>query len=181
MSGLGYELVELERSAGGMLRVTIDFPWAGGAEAGTRAIGVDDCEAVSRQLQYALEVEDVDYQRLEVSSPGVDRPLRSSRDFQRFAGQRVTLVLKEPIAADDGAMGAAHVGRKRFSGRLEQADESAGGWQLVWQEAPARRGGQKQAGEQVLAFELSDLLSARLAPELNFKRRKKDKGRRTRA
>ena len=55
--GLGYELVELERSAGGLLRVTIDWPWAPGADE--RLVAVDDCERVTRQLQYVLEVEAV--------------------------------------------------------------------------------------------------------------------------
>src|SRR5690606_16235024 len=72
VTGLGYELVEIERSAGGLLRVTIDLPWAPGAEEAF--VNVEDCEKVTRQLQYALEVEGIDYKRLEVSSPGLDRP-----------------------------------------------------------------------------------------------------------
>ena len=90
VAGLGYELVEIERSAGGTLRVTIDLPWQPGADA---TVNVEDCEKVTRQLQYTLEVEEVDYQRLEVSSPGIDRPLRSEQDFERFAGEVVEVTL----------------------------------------------------------------------------------------
>ena len=86
VTGLGYELVELERSAGGTLRVTIDFPWTPEDGADEKLINVEDCERVTRQLQYTLEVEAVEYKRLEVSSPGIDRPLKGERDFERFAG-----------------------------------------------------------------------------------------------
>lgn len=189
VGSLGFELVELERSAGGLLRVTIDFPWSGDAGAAPRAIGVDDCEAVSRQLQYALEVDDVDYQRLEVSSPGTDRPLRTRADFERFEGEQVAIVLKEPIADDDGSPAAAQVGRKRFTGRLQKADAPSDDWLLLWHEAPRREsrkprgqpGRQKAGQQQVLAFGLDELQSARLQPELDFKRSKKGKGRRKRA
>ena len=81
VTGLDYELVDVERSAAGLLRVTIDripthsYPGAEGP-----SVTVDDCERVTRQLQYVLDVEGVAYQRLEVSSPGVDRPLKV---FQR--------------------------------------------------------------------------------------------------
>ena len=71
VTGMGYELVEVERLAGGLLRVTIDWPWQPGQVA--VAITVDDCERVTRQLQFTLEVENVNYARLEVSSPGIDR------------------------------------------------------------------------------------------------------------
>jgi ribosome maturation factor RimP len=102
--GLGLELVELERSAGGLLRVTIDFPWSPG-EPSERLVTVEDCERVTRQLQYVLEVEGVDYRRLEVSSPGIDRPLRHALDFERFEGEEVDLVLKAPIGAGRGGSG----------------------------------------------------------------------------
>ena len=81
VAGLGYDLVEIDRSAGGLLRITIDLPWlppvAGVPVAlAEQFVTVEDCEKVTRQLQYALEVDEVDYKRLEVSSPGIDRPLR---------------------------------------------------------------------------------------------------------
>ena len=90
VTGLGYELVEIERSAGGLLRVTIDLPWVPGA-AEEPFVTVEDCEKVTRQLQFALEVDGIEYRRLEVSSPGIDRPLRSERDFERFAGSVVDI------------------------------------------------------------------------------------------
>jgi ribosome maturation factor RimP len=79
-------------------------------------VTVEDCEAVTRQLQYVLEVEQCDYSRLEVSSPGLDRPLKHEVDYARFAGSAVDLTLKLPMA-----------GRKKFKGVLGARD---GGWRL---------------------------------------------------
>lgn len=86
--GMGYELVMLERIGRGLLRVYIDQP---------AGVGLDDCEKVSRQLSRLFEVEGIDYDRLEVSSPGLDRPLVKAADFSRFAGQRAQLKLREPV------------------------------------------------------------------------------------
>jgi ribosome maturation factor RimP len=119
VAGLGYELVELERSAGGTLRVTIDFPWRRGKSP--ELVNVEDCERVTRQLQYTLEVEEVDYKRLEVSSPGIDRPLRNEKDFERFAGEVVDLTLKAPMGA--AAAGQVAANRRKFRGTLEQAPD----------------------------------------------------------
>ena len=109
MAGLGYDLVEIERSAGGLLRVTIDLPWKapnseGGGAAGAPEpfVTVEDCEKVTRQLQFALEVDGADYKRLEVSSPGIDRPLRNEQDFERFAGEVIDITLKAPMGAAAG-------------------------------------------------------------------------------
>ena len=171
VSGLGYELVEIERSASGLLRVTIDLPWQpGGQEA---FVNVEDCEKVTRQLQYALEVEGVDYKRLEVSSPGLDRPLRGERDFERFAGEVVDITLKAPV----GAAGAGQVSanRKKFRGRLERID---GGWQLVWSDEPETKPGQRVSRKrepaplQAIGFTLDELKEARLAPVVDFKGRR---------
>ena len=79
VEGMGYEFVELERLPGSMLRVTIDTEQEGG-------ISVNDCEAVSNQLTALFAAEDVDYKRLEVTSPGVERPLKKAKDWIRFAG-----------------------------------------------------------------------------------------------
>ena len=88
VTGMGYELVDLQASNGGrLLRLFIDKP--GG-------IGVEDCAAVSRQLSRVFEVEGVDYDRLEVSSPGLDRPLRKAGDFERFAGQKAEVRMRTP-------------------------------------------------------------------------------------
>ena len=97
VTGLGYDLVEIERSAGGLLRITIDLPWS--PETPLQFVTVEDCERVTRQLQFALEVDGVEYQRLEVSSPGIDRPLRHQADFERFVGEEVDLTLKAPMGA----------------------------------------------------------------------------------
>ncbi len=171
VTGLGYELVEIERSAGGLLRITIDMPWQPAAE---QFVTVEDCEKVTRQLQFALEVDGVEYRRLEVSSPGIDRPLRSAADFERFAGEMVDITLKAPMgAAADGQVAA---NRKKFRGRLERT--AAGGWQIVWSDAPPARPGQKVSRKrapvtmQALGFALDELKEARLAPIVDFKGRK---------
>lgn len=174
VAGLGYEVVDVERSAGGLLRVTIDFPWVpGGADA--RTIAVEDCERVTRQLQYALEVEGVDYHRLEVSSPGIDRPLRQERDLERFVGEQLDVVLKAPIG--QAAEGQVHANRKKFRGALQKT--ASGGWQLVWRDEPTLKPGQRvsakraPAPEHALGFEWCELASARLAPVVDFKGRKR--------
>ena len=84
--GMGYELVEFETSPRArLLRVFIDRPESERAEKS--GISVEDCAAVSGQLSRVFMVENVDYDRLEVSSPGLDRPLVKAADFRRFAGQ----------------------------------------------------------------------------------------------
>ena len=171
VTGLGYELVEIERSAGGLLRITIDLPWKPGQE---QFVNVEDCEKVTRQLQFALEVEAVDYARLEVSSPGIDRPLRSEQDFERFAGREVDVTLKAPMGAAAG--GQVSASRKKFRGTLERADGS--GWQIVWSDAPPPRPGQKVSRKkapaplQALGFTLDEIKEARLAPIVDFKGRR---------
>ena len=89
VSGMGYELVDFETSPRArLLRVFIDIP---------RGITVDDCATVSNQLTRVFEVENVDYDRLEVSSPGLDRPLKKPADFERFMGQRIQLRTRMPV------------------------------------------------------------------------------------
>ncbi len=178
MTGLGYDLVEIERSAGGLLRVTIDLPWVQPAAdapepAVDQFVTVEDCEKVTRQLQFALEVDGAEYKRLEVSSPGIDRPLRHEQDFVRFAGAVIDLTLKAPIGA--AAAGQVNATRKKFRGTLERAE--SGGWQIVWSDEPAAKPGQKiskkrvPAPLQALGFTLDELRDARLAPIVDFKGR----------
>ena len=178
VAGLGYDLVEIERSAGGLLRITIDLVWAAPAAevqepVVEQFITVEDCEKVTRQLQYALEVEGVDYKRLEVSSPGIDRLLRNEQDFMRFEGEMVDITLKEPLGAAAGGQVAAN--RKKFRGTLERAD--GGGWQIVWSDAPPAKPGQRVSKKRVpaplqaLGFTLDELREARLAPIVDFKGR----------
>jgi ribosome maturation factor RimP len=174
VTGLGYDLVEIERSAGGLLRVTIDLPWVAGNVGNEQFVNVEDCEKVTRQLQFALEVDGVEYKRLEVSSPGIDRPLRREQDFERFAGEMVDITLKAPMGAAAGGQVSAN--RKKFRGKLERAD--AGGWQIVWSDEPAPKPGQKVSRKrepaplQVLGFTLDELKEARLASIVDFKGRK---------
>jgi ribosome maturation factor RimP len=148
VTGLGYELVDTERSAGGLLRVYIDRPATGSGEL---FITVDDCEKVTRQLQHVLEVENCDYARLEVSSPGLDRPLKKAADFVRFAGEQVDLTLK-----------LAFQGRKKYRGEL-QAVAGGDAWRLVFSDSK---------NEQALDFSLEEVREARLVPVLDFKGRR---------
>ena len=150
VTGLGYDLVDVERLAGGLLRVTIDrLPGRDYPSGDSEFVTVDDCEAVSRQLQYALEVEGTDYARLEVSSPGLDRPLRRESDFVRFAGHAVSITLKQPFQ-----------GRKSWKGVLQPRD---GGWNLLFDDGK---------GEQVLGFTFDEVREARLVPVVDFKGRR---------
>jgi ribosome maturation factor RimP len=181
VAGLGYDLVEVERSAAGLLRITIDLPWSPPADvksAGAEQfVTVEDCEKVTRQLLFALEVDGVDYKRLEVSSPGIDRPLRHERDFERFVGQEIDLTLKMPMGAAAGAL--VNASRKKFRGVLERTQGEGGvlGWQIVWSDAPAVKPGQRvskkklPAPMQALGFTLEELREARLAPIVSFKGR----------
>lgn len=101
LAGMGFELVDMQVSnRGRFLRIFMDKP---------DGITVEDCAAVSRHLSRVLEVEGVDYDRLEVSSPGLDRPLRKAADFARFAGQKVDVRMR---LADAN-------GRRRYIGRLK--------------------------------------------------------------
>ncbi|MBI2748469.1 MAG: ribosome maturation factor RimP [Burkholderiales bacterium] len=180
VSGLGYDLVEIERSAGGLLRITIDLPWvqpADGSVALEQFVNVEDCEKVNRQLQFALEVDGIEYKRLEISSPGIDRPLRHAQDFERFVGHVIDVTLKAPMGAAAG--GQVHANRKKFRGTLEKVVDAAGvaGWQIVWSDAPPVKPGQKVSKKRVppplqaLGFTLDELREARLAPIVNFKGR----------
>ena len=178
VTGLGYDLVEIERSAGGLLRITIDLPWVAPATDAPaplldQFVTVEDCEKVTRQLQFALEVDGVEYKRLEVSSPGIDRPLRHEQDFVRFEGSVIDITLKAPMGA--AAAGQVSANRKKFRGTLERAE--SGGWQIVWRDEPAVKPGQKVSKKRVpaplqaLGFTLDELRDARLAPIVDFKGR----------
>lgn len=134
VTGMGYELVELQAANGGrMLRLFIDKP--GG-------IDVEDCAAVSRQLSRVLEVEGLDYDRLEVSSPGLDRPLRKAGDFARFAGHKADVRMRTPDAT----------GRRRFVGVLRGVAGDAVDVELE--------------EKTTVRLALGDLDRARLVPEL---------------
>ena len=87
-----------------VLRVVIDRPDTGGVEAIEDSVGIEDCQRVSQDLSAILDVEDEfgqnelgDKYTLEVSSPGLDRPLRHEADYRRFAGRLAKVVTREPI------------------------------------------------------------------------------------
>ena len=135
--GMGFELVDARASGGGRhLSIFIDRP--AGSESG---ITVDHCAEVSRQLERVFAVEGIDYDRLEVSSPGLDRPLCKPADFTRFAGRKVDVKMR---TRDES-------GRKRFTGLLRG---EAGGVATVEVE-----------GREV-ALRLDEIDRARLVPDL---------------
>ena len=202
---MGYELVDLEFAGRGLLRVFIDLPPGASSaatvdEAAVEAeadqtdrpghlpaqpmIRVEDCERVSHQLTHVLTVENIDYDRLEVSSPGMDRPLKKAADYDRFVGEMVSLRLRMPLS-----------GRRNFVGLLVQDEGRPGAWalDLVETTAPSAPGAKRAAvgkaaarskpakaappavdsgkGEQTvrrLSFELEDVERARLVPPLKF-------------
>ena len=129
LTGLGYELVDLEVSGRGVFRVFMDKP---------EGIALEDCELVSHQLTRLFTVEGVEYERLEVSSPGLDRVLKKEADFVRFCGEKASIKLRMP-----------HEGRKNFVGILGELQD--GVLQL------------DVDGKQV-ALELSNVDKARLVP-----------------
>ena len=176
VTGLGYDLVDVERSAGGLLRVTIDrLP---GQVYGTglgEAVLVEDCEIVTRQLQFLLEVEAVDYARLEVSSPGLDRPLKKLADWQRFVGSDIEITLRESFQD-----------RYKWRGELVEGDGKSA-WRLVLpQDKPVSRTASKRAAkaaaaglpddgamaQKTLDFLLDEVREARLVPVVDFKGRR---------
>jgi len=133
VDGLGFEVVDLELPPrkGGLVRVFIDRP--GG-------VNVDDCVAVSNHLSRLLTVEGVDFGRLEVSSPGLDRRLRRPKDFRRFEGERARVRMRVPIQ-----------GRKNFVGILRGVSEA----QL-----------NLEVDGAILPLELAQVDKARLVPNL---------------
>ena len=107
VSGLGFELVDVEQSPKGrVLRLFIDSLEKPGG------VDVDDCALVSNQLSRVLMVENIDYERLEISSPGLDRVLKTVKDFERFCGAQINLKLRLPVN-----------GRRNFNGLLEQVQD----------------------------------------------------------
>jgi ribosome maturation factor RimP len=149
--GTDLELVDIERAPMGLLRITLDRP--GG-------LRIEDCEMVSRQLSRVFEVENVDYQRLEVGSPGVDRPLRQEQDFLRFANERIEIRLRQPVN-----------NRKVFSGIL-RTDDNAGSSSSVSFRLELEPQSKKGPAEE-LSFTLDDIDRAKLDPVLDFKGKKR--------
>ena len=133
LPGLGYELVDFELTAQGTLRVFIDQP--GG-------ITVEDCATVSNHLSRLFMVEDVNYKNLEVSSPGLDRPLKKAADFVRFNGEQAKIKTRLPVE-----------GQKNFIGRIERCENDVVTLSFDGKTAD---------------IELSNIDKARLKPEFKF-------------
>ena len=129
LAGMGYELVDLELSGRGLMRVFMDKP---------DGITLEDCERVSNQLVRLFTVENVVYERLEVSSPGLDRALKKESDFVRFAGQKAQIKVRMPME-----------GRKNFVGILGEVKDG-----VV----------QLDMDGSLVAIELSNVDKARLVP-----------------
>ena len=191
VQGLGYELVELDWRPGGQLCVYIEHsvaataavvvaPLSADIDGDGRAIKIEDCERVSHQLSHVLLVENIDYARLEVSSPGLDRPLKKRADFDRFVGADVSVKLRY-----------AFDGRRIFEGRLNS--EIDGRYSLdVLKSAVNADGSKKPVGKKSgvkpikgktnaasgdgavasdsyrLSFALDEIERARLVPRLRF-------------
>ena len=131
LASLGYELVDLEMSRSGLVRVFIDKP---------AGVTVDDCATVSHHLMRVFAVEGFDYERLEVSSPGLDRPVKRLEDFGRFAGREVSVRLKLP-----------REGRRRLEGRLAGVQD-----EMVLIDVEGKR----------WSIAMSDIDRARLVPDV---------------
>jgi ribosome maturation factor RimP len=130
LSGMGYELVQLVLSRGRHLQVFIDKP--GGVD-------IDDCVAVSNHLTRLFTVENIDYERLEVSSPGLDRPLLKPADYVRFAGEDVAVKLRVPLE-----------NRRKLTGKLLGLDDNKV---------------QLEMDGKLVAVELANVDMARLKPK----------------
>ena len=132
ITSLGYELVDVERSSRGrLLRIFIDKP---------NGISVDDCGAVSNHLSRLFEVENIVYDRLEISSPGLDRLLTKKSDFIRFSGKLVRLRLRLSLN-----------GQRNFVGVLREVSD-----EILRLEIDG----------DILDFELNNLEKVRLVPKL---------------
>jgi ribosome maturation factor RimP len=133
---LGYELVDWEMSPrSGLVRVFIDKP---------NGVDVEDCARVSHHLTHLFAVENVDFERLEVSSPGLNRPLTKPADFRRFAGEEADLRLTEPVGDS-----------RRIKGILRGCE---GGAVLV------------ETAKGVLTIPLADIGKARLVPKIEWRK-----------
>ncbi len=148
VTGMGYELVDFEQAARGLLRVYIDV-----MPEENRAVTVEDCEKVTHQLLHVLTVENASYERLEVSSPGLDRPLKKLSDYSRFAGHEAVVKLR--MATPGGG------NRKSFEGILHEPKGETLRLEFEGNEGPA-----------MLEFSLAEVDKARLVPIVDFRSRK---------
>lgn len=154
VAGLGYELVDVELAARGLVRVFIDFPFE---SAEDRHVTVEDCATVSHQLSHVLTVENASYERLEVSSPGLDRPLTKFSDYVRFAGRNAIIKLRLPMANTSN--------RKTYQGVIRPP---VGETLMLEFETKV----ENKDGVAMLEFTLADVEKARLVPQVDFRSRK---------
>ena len=148
--GLGYELVDFEQAGRGMIRVFIDFSLQDAVKGN---ITVEDCEKVSHQLSHVYLVENAVYERLEVSSPGLDRPLKKFADYVRFSGYEALVKLRLPMSNAGN--------RKTFQGILQLPEGDK-----------LRLAFEGKDGSALLEFLLVDVDKAHLVPKVDFRSRK---------
>ena len=163
LKSFALELVEIERAPRGLLRVFIDRP------EGKGFVTVEDCSKVSNQLSHALTVENVEYERLEISSPGLDRVLKTAKDFWRFRGQPVRVRLNAMVE-----------NRKRFDGVVSRVEEDDVTFLISDGEESAKSIGKsgkskkavdktataESGGEKTVCVKLGQIEKARLIPQI---------------
>ena len=184
VEGMGYELVDVEWAGGGVLRVfidkVIDKPERHALSDGSPVEGVtvEDCAQVSEQLSRVFAVENVNYERLEISSPGLDRPLKKPADFVRFVGHEAFVKLRK---SPSGQLR----GRKQFQGILQnfgrseaaseaprEVDASPRGDADAVADLPPRIGlvfEGTEGAHELLEFSFDEVEKARLVPRIDFR------------
>lgn len=173
VQGLGYEFVDFERLPRGLMRITIDSQAEGG-------VGVDDCEAVSNQITALFTVEGIDYERLEVASPGVERPLKRASEWARFVGRPAHVELYEPMKAE----GFPEAGRRKLDGIILGIEGEPGNEVISFSfeeldiaRTPSQAAKSRQSGKAAkpkadsvhVTFGINDVDRANLIAELDFK------------
>lgn len=173
VQGLGYEFVDFERLPRGLMRITIDSQAEGG-------VGVDDCEAVSNQITALFTVEGIDYERLEVASPGVERPLKRASEWARFVGRPAHVELYEPMKAE----GFPEAGRRKLDGIILGIEGEPGNEVISFSfeeldiaRTPSQAAKSRQSGKTAktkadpvhVTFDINDVDRANLIAELDFK------------
>jgi len=153
----GLEVVDIEFLGSGkhrMLRVYIDRPGAVPVEGHPDGVTHEDCSAFSREFGTIIDVEDAvpgGAYVLEVSSPGLDRKLKTAADFERFRGHRIKLMTREPVNDN-----------RHFEGKLERFESG----KLELDLSAARRKMRPKNGSQSVEIELANVEKANLVPEI---------------
>ncbi|MEI6738241.1 MAG: ribosome maturation factor RimP [Pseudomonadota bacterium] len=164
VSTLGLVLVEVERASNGLLRVFIDRP------EGKGSVTVEDCSTVSNHLSHLFTVENVDYERLEVSSPGLDRVLKTAADFVRYQGQPVKVRLNTQVDARKrfSALVQSVQGNKVLFAIMDESDlpKSGGTVQKKRSNAKTKAVSAVAVEKKMISVELGQIEKARLIPQL---------------